>query len=558
MRPKPDRRKSLQPVVNKAFRRTATTSTHLNSSTASSSNVPMPFERSTSHTNINLADRPLSSSSSYRTSVTSAVDDDALSKVKFYRDGDHLARLVFVKRSMIYSDFVALAAAKCEFLPSSSLQMYYKDADGDEVLLDRDEYERLAAYVQGSQECLKVNVKVASVVADTTPMKAQAVTSPAADGPAKPTFVDPLSPSGTKRNSTTNENPTIPASLANQPAPLALSSSSKDYRELVAQGSKQDWTKIKLLGRGAYGSVYEGLTIEGRLVAVKVMDLPATDDDATLEDYTNRLMKEVNVMRILKHKNCVAYYNCQLVRNERDGRQVQIFLEHCPGGTLATLCRNQGEKGLSIVLVRLYVRQVLEGLAYLHAKGVIHRDIKPDNVLISATGEAKLADFGCSKKLSQTVMMRSTGGGMASSNNSNSEGAEQDRLAMAKGLTNTLVGTPLYMAPEMMLEGDLGYSRPADIWSVGCLLLEMLGRKPWPVNDKVNMFQVLYKISNSVGLPPGVPQHCQTTLRSFFVACFERDPERRASAADLLRHLWLTCPDSELEEVPKDLAPPNS
>jgi serine/threonine protein kinase len=538
------RRASVQPVSSKPLRRTATTATHI-----SHGGGPAPFERSASQANM---------SASYANSQYVATNVEESFKVKFIREGDTYARLGVVKRSMKYVEFVALAAGKCDFV-GQSLQLSYKDADGDEVLLDQDEYDRLAAAVDGgSQECLKVNVKLNAAA---TPMKQQQreeiPSSAIKTAPA--VYADPTQLS---KPPATNTSPGPNAApQAAVPAPLMPSSSYKDYKDLVAQGNKIEWTRTRLLGRGAYGSVYEGLTSEGKLVAVKVMELPDTDDDATLEDYTNKLMREVNVMRILKHKNCVAYYGCQLVRHEREGRQVQIFLEHCPGGTLAVLCRNQADKGgLSMVLVRLYVRQVLEGLAYLHSKGVIHRDIKPDNVLISATGEAKLADFGCSKKLSQTVMMRTGGSAVGSTSSIESSGgaahstfhAEQDRMAMQKGVTNTLVGTPLYMAPEMMLEGDLGYSRPADIWSVGCLLLEMLGRKPWPINDKVNMFQVLYKISNSVGLPPGVPAKCPPALRAFFEKCFERDPASRDSAAGLLRHPWIVCKDSELEEVPKD------
>ncbi|CAD2221721.1 hypothetical protein AGDE_13736 [Angomonas deanei] len=160
----------------------------------------------------------------------------------------------------------------------------------------------------------------------------------------------------------------------------------------------------------------------------------------------------------------------------------------------------------------------------------MHRDIKSDNVLISASGEAKLADFGCSKRIGTTAAV---GGG-------NGAGYQ------------TLVGSPFFMAPEVMSGSDEGYSYPADIWSVGCLVLELLGREPWSIPPTSNVFQIMFHISKSNSMPSGIPKKCPKMLYNFFERVFDRDPAKRASAEELLKHEWFHCPDNQLEEVPLD------
>jgi serine/threonine protein kinase len=182
---------------------------------------------------------------------------------------------------------------------------------------------------------------------------------------------------------------------------------------------------------------------------------------------------------------------------------------------------------------RSYVRQILEGLAYLHGQRVMHRDIKADNVLLSATGECKLADFGCSKRIGTASLAAASGG------------------AGAGHMLSTLVGTPLFMAPEVLLETGPSYSYPADIWSVGCLLIELLGRRPWTFGGG-NVFQVMFQISQSKEMPNGMPKLCPADLREVFERCFQRDPTRRATAQELLGLRWLTCADEDLAEVPAD------
>ncbi|GET87606.1 protein kinase, putative [Leishmania tarentolae] len=314
----------------------------------------------------------------------------------------------------------------------------------------------------------------------------------------------------------------------------------------IDEAEPLEWRRMGVLGKGSFGTVYEGITQDGRMLAVKVQEL--TLDDGEDAEAVKALKTEINLMRSLKHKNIVAYYGCQTRVLPTGNQQMEVFLELCHGGSLASLRRKfvKAKEPFSISLVRSYTRQVLEGLSYLHAQNVVHRDIKSDNVLISAMGEAKLADFGCSKRLGPATLqgMPATLPPGAAPEAPSPQEAATTRAAMYQ----TVVGSPFFMAPEVLRE-DGSYTGAADIWSVGCLVLELLGREPWDITGK-NIFQIMFRISKEKGMPTGVPKKCPAMLLDFLERCFQRDTRQRATAVELLAHEWLTCPDRVLEEVP--------
>ncbi|KAG5511639.1 hypothetical protein JKF63_07236 [Porcisia hertigi] len=274
--------------------------------------------------------------------------------------------------------------------------------------------------------------------------------------------------------------------------------------------------------------------------------------------------------------------------------QVEIIMELCSQGTLSNRVRQAPSRQLPVKIARRYLRDVLKGLAYLHRNNFIHRDVKGDNVLISASGVAKLADFGCSRRIMLTNNAHDPidNEGATSSIGTTRTAATDSRSATiveyqwfdTTGVAQTMVGTPMFMAPEIIKaseplpmttstvsssaspaakaklggrEGDnhtpppapVGYTASADIWSFGCLVLEVFGRTPWPASG--NVYHLMKQIEQSVAeLPPGVPDDTPTELLSLLRCCFHRDPHRRSTARTLLRAPWMTCEDEALEEMP--------
>lgn len=260
----------------------------------------------------------------------------------------------------------------------------------------------------------------------------------------------------------------------------------------------------KLLGKGSFGSVFEALLPCGKQVCVKQIEL----GNINSPDELKNLMNEINLMKRLHHPNIVEYFGC---KNDNEKNILYIFMELVTGGTVNHFVKRL--KTVPLDTVRSWTKQTLLGVQYLHKEGIIHRDIKGDNILVSNGSVVKLADFGCSKQI-------------------------DDVCSRTRGC-NTMVGTPYWMAPEVIkCEADTGYGAKSDIWSIGCTVVEMItGRPPWPESD--SMWAAVFKIANSTGLPPGIPENLPKEVMEFLAKCFERDPKKRATADELLQTPWI-------------------
>eukprot|EP00759_Apiculatamorpha_spiralis_P047975 PhF_6_TR43387/c0_g1_i1/m.66588 len=268
------------------------------------------------------------------------------------------------------------------------------------------------------------------------------------------------------------------------------------------------WQKGKLLGRGASGNVYMAVLEDGSLIALKQLDVSGLSDEEV-----QKARNELLMVATLDHINIVRYYHASL--NTHSGL-LDIFMEFVQGGSLGNLVKRLDEP-LNETVVRRYAKQILAGIHYLHENGIIHRDIKADNVLLNDNGCVKIADFGSAKM-----------------------------LPASNPATSTVVGSPYWMAPEVIVPGPTGtYSYKADVWSFGILLVELLdkGTVPYPAFD--SYWDAVWAIGNN-SISPQLPKHIQEDMpqaASFIRACLQRDPELRASAEDLLSHDWITIPD---------------
>jgi serine/threonine protein kinase len=266
----------------------------------------------------------------------------------------------------------------------------------------------------------------------------------------------------------------------------------------VADVNLVNWKKGNVLGKGSFGEVHLGLLQSGKFVAVKSIELGSHTDS----DELNNFRQEMDVMRELRHRNIVRYLGSEYIK---DDNILNIFIEYAPQGSVAAVTKKFNT--LPVETVRSYTKQTLEGLQYLHEHNIIHRDIKGDNILLDTEGTIKLADFGCSRKL--------------------------DEICSKTHGCNTMVGTPYWMAPEV-IAGDKGYGFGADIWSVGCTVVEMLTAKPpWP--EFASMWAAIYHIANSAGPPSGMPSNLGPALQKVLFLCFERDLTKRPSAKELLK-----------------------
>ena len=192
----------------------------------------------------------------------------------------------------------------------------------------------------------------------------------------------------------------------------------------------------------------------------------------------------------------------------RTKSHINLILEYVENGSLHQMIKQSGKMGEHLVLI--FVRQILEGLAYLHNQGIIHRDIKGANLLLTKNGVVKLADFGYS-------------------------------ILNDKNKVNSIVGTACFMAPEV-IEQKGNISPKCDIWSLGCTIIQLLTTRPpyYEFEPMAAMFRIV-----TDDCPP-IPSGISNYLKDFLLKCFTKEPSKRPNAKDLLIHPWITTPNKKL------------
>ena len=315
----------------------------------------------------------------------------------------------------------------------------------------------------------------------------------------------PNSPSGGVSSAMSTLCGSIAASRRVFRRPRTASEKEKARKDRFASHVKVSST---LIGSGAFGAVYLGVHEEtGQWIAVKRLPIRQavksftipTDaaGKAALDEQLDELVEEIRVMRDLDHPNIVRYLHA-----ERNDAELSIFMEYMSGGSLGSLLKKFEKFPES--MVKVYMRQALAGVAYLHSKNIVHRDIKADNILLHSDGTAKLSDFGTSREFSESVNLL------------------------------TVTGTPWFMAPEVVK--GTGHGAPADIWSIGCTIIHLIRGAP-PFDEFQSPVTAMYNIA----LKPErvfeyVPPTCSQSLLSALACCLAEAPEKRWTAAQLLSH----------------------
>ncbi|KAL3837227.1 hypothetical protein ACJMK2_022597 [Sinanodonta woodiana] len=231
----------------------------------------------------------------------------------------------------------------------------------------------------------------------------------------------------------------------------------------------ENFQKIEKIGEGTYGIVYKARDkISGNMVALKKIRL-----DADSEGVPSTAIREISLLKELSHPNVVSLLD--VVHNEKKLYLVFEYLNQ----DLKKYMDSVPASGLPIPLIKSYLHQLLQGIAFCHAHRVLHRDLKPQNLLIDVEGNIKLADFGLARAFGVPV----------------------------RTYTHEVV-TLWYRAPEILL-GSRFYSTPVDVWSLGCIFAEMITRRPlFPGDSEIDQ---LFRIFRTLGTPdetlwPGVSQ----------------------------------------------------
>ncbi|XP_057965336.1 mitogen-activated protein kinase kinase kinase 3 isoform X1 [Malania oleifera] len=286
----------------------------------------------------------------------------------------------------------------------------------------------------------------------------------------------------------------LPLPPSSPTSPTALPSSRGSGVAENANYTLSKWKKGRLLGRGTFGHVYLGFNSEnGQMCAIK--EVRVVSDDQTSKECLKQLNQEITLLSQLSHPNIVQYYGSELGEEA-----LSVYLEYVSGGSIHKLLQEYGP--FKEPVIQNYTRQIISGLAYLHGRNTVHRDIKGANILVDPNGEIKLADFGMAKHITACSSMLS------------------------------FKGSPYWMAPEVVMNTN-GYSLTVDIWSLGCTILEMATSKPpWSQYEGV---AAIFKIGNSKDIPE-IPENLSNNAKDFVKRCLQREPSARPMALELLDH----------------------
>ena len=248
------------------------------------------------------------------------------------------------------------------------------------------------------------------------------------------------------------------------------------------------------MGKGSYGKVYKALGPDG-LVAIKMVPAPSDDDAQKLKD----IQGEIDLL-----KSCAGQWVVPLREMVYGSDSFSFVLECADLGSILDImnrqraCLNESE-------IKAVCSAVLHGLEHLHARGVVHRDVKAANILLTRDGQVKLADFGVACC-----------------------GDQQH---------NTVIGTPAWMSPELIAATD-GHTFKTDVWSLGITAIEMAeGRTPHSKlnNPVASMFRI-------VADPPptlGAPERWSEDFGLWLSRLLNKDPDARASTAELQAHRFI-------------------
>ena len=255
------------------------------------------------------------------------------------------------------------------------------------------------------------------------------------------------------------------------------------------------------VGGGSFAQVFKGTNIStGTTVAIKHIDIRLIKEERSIK----YMFHEADLMKQLRHPNIVHMYE-----SITNGTDIYLVFQYCSEGDLSNYLKNRPQNKTSEQEARIFTLQLIEGMDYLHENKIIHRDIKPQNILLHKIDDKiilKLADFGFAKELKDVTEM-----------------------------SKSVCGTPLYMGPELF-KGK-SYSIKADIWSLGLVIFEMvMGYYPF---DAKTIVQLVRQINKPLKILSTAENPITPEFIDLIINLLHRDPNLRLSLSEIRMHSWL-------------------
>lgn len=278
---------------------------------------------------------------------------------------------------------------------------------------------------------------------------------------------------------------------------------------MIHQDRSSELELDKLLGEGSFGQVFRAKhKPTGAIVAVKVV--PNQDGIGNAEG-ADKIMGEIDILAKCNSPYIVGYFECFVrpPKKKMDPYEMWIVMEFCDGGSVSDLIEAAGGRGSFAMpeeCIRAACAGIVLGLEYLHKKEICHRDIKCGNVLLTNDGHVKLADFGVSAELTNTINKR-----------------------------KTVVGSPFWIAPEVIKESH--YDGRADVWSLGITTIEMA--EGAPPHSNLNPLRAIFLIPSKPAPTLADPDDWSPEMLDFVRCCCKKDPSERSDSALLTSHPFI-------------------
>jgi len=255
---------------------------------------------------------------------------------------------------------------------------------------------------------------------------------------------------------------------------------------------------LKFLGSGKFSVVYEAeRQLDSKLVALKIIKIYDIKDKNLVE----KCLQEVNLLKRVNHPNIIKYLDSFIYQNE-----LYIAVEWADKGDVKRLIKKYKQEGDEIDERKVieYTREIAAGLNHMHEQRVIHRDLKPANILITSDGIFKLGDLGLGRIMNTETIK-----------------------------TFSKVGTPLYMAPEVINNSN-GYDFKCDNWSLGCVIYELITlRSPFQTSEKLSLIELFKKINS--GLYPKIDNNKYKVAAKISEALLKVNPLERMELPQVLK-----------------------